>query len=238
MRWARRLQPGGTHDNRIERTGHQTENQPNHLAAIFAERGANRVNGKPNACDHPQPQRTESRKHGKIKSKERPDGLNGREIDARDEQNRRTGDPRQHHRRDRHRAGEENVAQHPDWRARKADGHANCIRAEQRQQHDEQQPKQRERRVPLLPAQGFFLRAEHEWKRGQRQHARPHSEDPAEAELQKIDDRRFSRVRVLSKQAVQRVEEAIIKTEDERDRPAGHTGDAVSQCHAKSMNGC
>ena len=42
----------------------------------------------------PQPQRTESRKHGKIKSKERPDGLNGREIDARDEQNRRTGDPR------------------------------------------------------------------------------------------------------------------------------------------------
>ena len=189
MRWARRVQPGGTHDNRIERTGHQTENQPNHLAAIFAERGANRVNGKPNACDH-------------------------------------------------HRAGEENVAQHPDWRARKADGHANCIRAEQRQQHDEQQPKQRERRVPLLPAQGFFLRAEHERKRGQRQHARPHSEDPAEAELQKIDDRRFSRVRVLSKQAVQRVEEAIIKTEDERDRSAGHTGDAVSQRHAKSMNGC
>ena len=66
----RRVQPGGTHDNRIERTGHQTENHPNHLAAIFAERGANRVNGKPNACDYPQPQRTESRKHGKIKSKE------------------------------------------------------------------------------------------------------------------------------------------------------------------------
>ena len=43
------------HDNRIERTGHQTGNQPNHLAAIFAERGANRVNGKPNACDHPSP---------------------------------------------------------------------------------------------------------------------------------------------------------------------------------------
>ena len=36
----RRVEPGGAHDDRVERTGHQAEDEPDHRAAVFAERSA------------------------------------------------------------------------------------------------------------------------------------------------------------------------------------------------------
>jgi len=89
-----------------------------------------------------------------------------RQIDARDQKQRRPGDPRQDHRADGDRAGDKQVQKRPDAKLRKVDAQRNRrVLAQQRKPHDERRAEQRQRRVPRGISQRTALRAGYQRKR-------------------------------------------------------------------------
>ncbi len=67
------------------------------------------------------------------------------------------------------------------------------------------------------------------------QNAGDHPNRPACAEAQQRAQALPPRRGLPAKQTVQRAQQIIIKAQNERDRPAGHAGDAVSQRHAQAV---
>ena len=92
------------------------------------------------------------------------------QVDARDQKQRRPGDPRQDHRADGGCAGDEQVQKRPYMDLRKVDAQRNSrVRAQQREPCDKRRAEQRQRRKPRGFAQRITLGAQHKRECGRAQ---------------------------------------------------------------------
>ena len=182
------------------------------------------------------------------------DRLDHRQVHPGDQQNRGAGDPRQHHGGNGHRAGQGQVRRvhytqlcHVHRQQARASPQHGQTPHQRRAQQGEERQLPSAQRVLLRQCHKGDGRSSQPQKQAahevdivgkqtrQQRHTQSHTGDPARSQLQKIGQRRFAGGAIPSEQVMEGVDEAVIKSQNERHRAAGHAGYAVRQRHTKAV---
>ena len=201
------------------------------------------------AGTYAQRKRDNSGQRRKIKAHHCAHRSDYRQIQPHDQQQRRTGNPRQHHGGNGHKAAKKHINKAPHT-AHRAAGH----RMNGGHYHHKDDTRQNKGRPFPAPSQRHFFLMQYQWdgkqdkadKYGtdsinmafkhtaQRQDRQAHANHPAKPQLDQEFQRRTPALSASVDQVVQRRKKAVVKSQQKGDRTAGNTGHTVGQRHTES----